>query len=75
LTELECSNNNITDISPIASLTNLTRLNLLKNPINDISPLTNLKNLTYLNLSRGKLTKEQNNALQAALPNCKINGY
>ncbi len=42
--------NNITDISPLSSLTNLQRLDLACNNITDISPLSNLTNLKDLSL-------------------------
>jgi internalin A len=42
-----CGNygNEITDISPLAGLTNLTEINLGYNGITDISPLAGLTNL------------------------------
>lgn len=43
--------NPITDISPLASLTNLTWLSLGTNAIADISPLASLTGLTYLDIS------------------------
>ena len=39
------------DLSPLAALTNLTRLNLNQNKISDLSPLAGLTNLEHLNLS------------------------
>jgi Leucine-rich repeat (LRR) protein len=42
--------NQISDLSPLASLTNLTRLGLSQNGITDLSPLTSLINLTDLGL-------------------------
>ena len=47
---IEWLTNEIGDISPLASLTNLTSLWLQSNQINDISPLENLTNLTLLKL-------------------------
>ena len=38
------------DLSPIAALTNLTRLNLSQNKISDLLPLAGLTNLEYLSL-------------------------
>ncbi|MEG5064700.1 leucine-rich repeat domain-containing protein [Microcoleus sp. B3-A4] len=51
ITELDLSENQITDISILGSLTNLTRLYLDSNEIIDISPLRSLTNLTKLILS------------------------
>ena len=45
------NSNTISDISPIAGLTNLTGLQLSGNSISDIDPLASLTNLTYLDLS------------------------
>ena len=47
--------NPISDISPLAGLTNLTFLGLGGNKIEDISPLTNLTNLTELSLWNNKI--------------------
>jgi internalin A len=44
------SNNKISDIKPIASLTNLTRLDLSNNQISDIKPLESLTKLINLEL-------------------------
>ena len=43
--------NQVSDLSPIAGLTNLRRLYLLNNPISDLSPLSGLTNLTELHLN------------------------
>ena len=43
--------NQVSDLSPIAGLTKLRRLNLLNNPISDLSPLRGLTNLTELHLN------------------------
>jgi hypothetical protein len=51
VTHLDLSSNNITDISPLKSLTGLTELNLKGNTINNITPLSSLTNLTTLNLT------------------------
>ncbi len=56
LKRLGLSNNLISDISPIASLTDLTYLNLYDNPISDISPLSGLTNLTYLNFQYSNIS-------------------
>ena len=44
------NSNSVSDLSPLAGLTNLTWLRLRNNSISDISPLAGLTNLTYLNL-------------------------
>jgi len=47
----------IYDLSPLADLTKLTKLNLTQNRIIvDVSPLAGLINLTYLNLDSNKIT-------------------
>ncbi len=51
LTELSLYNNNqISDIQPLQSLTNLTSLALISNQISDIKPLASLTKLTSLQL-------------------------
>ena len=47
----DVNSNSISDISPLAGLTNLERLDLEKNSISDISVLAGLTNLTWLNLA------------------------
>ena len=57
--DLDLSNNQITDISPLAGLTNLTNfglLNLGRNKISDLSPLAGLTNLERLNLSYNQIS-------------------
>ncbi len=46
----------IRDLSPLASLTHVTSLNLSGNQIIDIQPLAELKNLTFLLLSDNQIT-------------------
>ena len=70
LTELNLGNNEISDITPLAALTNLKRLDLGAiarptypttsalldgNPNRDVSPLASLTNLEYLNLSKNEV--------------------
>ena len=43
--------NQISDVSPLANLKNLTELNISSSYVSDVSPLTGLKNLTILNIS------------------------
>ncbi|MFC1718547.1 leucine-rich repeat domain-containing protein [Candidatus Poribacteria bacterium] len=50
---LNLNDNTISDISPLANLTNLSYLSIWKNQIDDISPLTNLTNLEHLDFGWG----------------------
>ena len=56
LTELDLSQNRISNIRPISNLTKVTDLNLLGNQITDISLLSNLANLIELNLGGNQIT-------------------
>ncbi|MEG5032177.1 leucine-rich repeat domain-containing protein [Microcoleus sp. AT3-D2] len=56
MTTLDLSDNRITDISFLGSLTNLTTLHLGHNEITDISILGSLTNLTTLHLGGNKIT-------------------
>ncbi|CAL6070836.1 Conserved_hypothetical protein [Hexamita inflata] len=64
LTELNLSENQISDISSICKLKNLKKLVLAKNCIEDISSLQSLTDLTQLDLFENKLT-----SYTLALPN------
>ncbi|NJL60049.1 MAG: hypothetical protein HC887_10835 [Desulfobacteraceae bacterium] len=55
LTELYLSINQISDISPLSVLTDLTILGLIHNQINDISPLSALTNLEQLYLGENPI--------------------
>jgi hypothetical protein len=55
VTALDLSMRNITDLSPLAELTQLTALNLNGNQITDITPLSGLPNLTRLSLSGNQI--------------------
>ena len=55
LTSLNLSGN-ITDLSPLAELNNLTELILSSNNITDLSPLAGLNNLTWLSLWDNNIT-------------------
>ena len=46
----DVNSNSISDLSPLAGLTNLTWLRLRNNSISDISPLAGLTQLTWLNI-------------------------
>ena len=56
LQELFLYDNQITDISPLSSLTNLTYLNISYNKIIDISPLSHLTNLTHLDITHNNIS-------------------
>jgi internalin A len=56
LTSLDLYYEKITNVEPIASLSNLTSLDLIGNQIDDIKPLAGLINLTYLSLSKNKIS-------------------
>lgn len=48
--------NNVTDITPLSSLTNLKTLYLCNNDISDLKPLENLANLTTLYLDQNNIS-------------------
>jgi internalin A len=56
LAELHLSNNQISDVSPLAGLTGLTYLWLNANQISDVTPLANLTGLTLLNLEGNQVS-------------------
>ncbi|MCR5808976.1 MAG: hypothetical protein K6G56_05385 [Clostridiales bacterium] len=72
LEELELSFGETTDISSIAGLSSLRRLKLECPKLRDLSPLEGLKGLEYLDLSGTPASREQLDALRAALPGCLI---
>ena len=59
LTHLDLYHSNISNLEPIASLSNLTSLDLIGNQISDVKPLAGLSNLTYLALSENKISDIQ----------------
>ena len=62
----------MTDVSALASLTNLTTLFLNSTQVSDVRSLASLTNLTWLYLDSTKVSAEQVKALQEKLPQCKI---
>jgi hypothetical protein len=63
----------ITDISPLSNHLKLLDLNLCHNDITDLSPLYSCVNLERLYISvNPRLTQEELDKLQAALPNLRI---
>lgn len=55
LTDLDLGNNEISDVRPLAGLTNLTTLFLRVNKISDVKPLAGLTNLTLLWLNENQI--------------------
>jgi hypothetical protein len=53
---LDISGNNISNITPLSSLSNLNSLNLSGNSISDIGPLASISTLQNLNLSNTSIT-------------------
>ncbi len=66
-------NDGVTDISPLADLTELIDLHIGKCNITDFTPLYNLKKLDRLWLGGNPITDEQLKELQEHLPNTTIN--
>ena len=56
VTELDLSDRQITDLQPLATLTQLQTLYLAQNQIEDIRPLTTLNQLTHLYLRDNQIT-------------------
>ncbi len=56
INELRLYNNQISDITPLQSLTNLTVLNIYSNQISNLSPLQCLTNLTVLYLEDNQIS-------------------
>ena len=50
VTSLDIHGKGIADLTPLAELTELKRLNLGRNPITDLTPLTGLTKLEFLDL-------------------------
>ena len=48
--------NQITDVGPLAGLTELKRLYIARNQITDVSPLAELINLEYLGLTENQIS-------------------
>jgi internalin A len=56
LTDLNLNRSQISDVKPLAGLTNLIQLFLYGNQISDVKPLAGLTNLTYLLLESNQIT-------------------
>ncbi|MBM3131702.1 MAG: leucine-rich repeat domain-containing protein, partial [Chloroflexi bacterium] len=63
--------NNISDLSPLAGLTNLNYINLIGNQINDLSPLVHNMGLRNVFLSGNPLNDE---AIRVYLPQLEQRG-
>jgi len=55
-TKLEVNFLDISNLSPLSTLTNLTYLSLVGNQISDLKPLSNITNLRHLGLSGNKIS-------------------
>ena len=71
-TKLDLYRSEISDLSPLKELTNLTWLDLGSNQITDVSPLKGLTNLESLYLMDNPISEDQKAMLRKALPNCRI---
>jgi hypothetical protein len=65
-------NSRVSDLAPLANLQNLTRVNLCGADVSDLTPLKGLAKLQNLNVTNTRVSKEQVEALQKALPHCDI---
>lgn len=72
LTSLALSDNSISDLTPLAGLKKLKTLYLDGNPLDDLTPLYGLKKLSTLSLRDVELDADALQALQEALPDCRI---
>ena len=64
--------NNITDISALSKLTNLTYLDISNNDITNIKPITRLNKLETLGLMNTMITQSDVEWLEACFPDCEI---
>jgi hypothetical protein len=62
----------VTDLKPLVMFKKLDWLDLEGTPTQDITPVAEIKSLHYLRVKSTGVSKEQIEALQKALPNCKI---
>lgn len=62
----------VDDVHPLSNLTRLTHLSLNNTDVVDIRPLRKLRKLETLSLHNTLVTEHDYQALQRALPNCKI---
>jgi Leucine-rich repeat (LRR) protein len=69
---LDLDNSEVRDLSPLAGLTSLDCLSLNNTSVSDLAPLAKVPNLRKIWVRNTGVTKDQVDALQKALPNCKI---
>ena len=62
----------IEDLSPLAAMVNLEKLNMVDNRISDISPLYGLKGLKHLDLSDNDIPEEQALEFSRRNPDCEL---
>lgn len=72
LEELSLSGTQVRDVSPLAQLSKLRVLHLTGAPIADITPLARMEGLNELNIRETAVSADQVEALQKALPRCRI---
>lgn len=73
LVYLECFNTPITDLSPLAGLTELRDLNLTRcDKIKDLTPIMDLPHLTRFWWGHMGMPADQMRAMRAAHPDCKF---
>jgi hypothetical protein len=72
LQRLSLSGTYVADLTPLASLVKLEELNLTDTLVGDLTPLYGLTRLRKLQVSKTLVTEDQVEALQKALPKCKI---
>ncbi len=71
LTYLHCGSTKVSDLSPLKAMP-LTQLYCYNSTVSDLSPLQNCKSLTAVKVTGTKVPPAGVDALQKALPNCKI---
>jgi internalin A len=69
---LSLHDNKISDITPLITLTDLTRMSLSYIKYSDITSLSRLINLKELSLYQDDLSQSQIEELQNLLPDCEI---
>ena len=62
----------VSDLSPLAKLTNLETLTLGGTPLSDVSPLAKLTKLELLYLNNTQVSEQAIEQLKTALPQCTI---
>ncbi len=73
-TMVECNDESVSDLTPLANMTNLKGLYLYGTNVSDITPLANLTNLKGLYLYGTKVSKEHADAFRKLMPKCKVGG-